>query len=144
MSHHPAAKRFLTAITLGTIFGFVCLYLASRGHHEIESLSHPIFWIILTDRILIGMVVAFAGAFTVHPLLGFKYRPCLRGACLGAVVSLPIAPGIFVNPPTGGPMSPWLIFWGTLAAGAIYGAIIDIVATRVGGEGDKLLAVQEK
>ncbi|MBF0156563.1 MAG: hypothetical protein HQL57_05210 [Magnetococcales bacterium] len=59
---------------------------------------HPIFWAILTDRILIGMVVALAGTYTIHPLLGFRYRPWLRGACMGTVVSLPLAAGALSGP----------------------------------------------
>lgn len=139
MSHHPASKRFLTAVSLGVLSGFLCIYLASRGHPEMAQVTNPLFWIVVTDRMLIGMMVAFAGAFTVHPVMGFSYRPLLRGACLGAVVSLPIAPGILITPPTSGPLAPWMIFWGTIVAGAVYGAVIDWVATKVGGQGAALL-----
>ncbi|MBF0173636.1 MAG: hypothetical protein HQL83_09345 [Magnetococcales bacterium] len=138
MFRHPAAKRFMVALSLGIVFGFLCLYLVGRQQPEIASLTHPIAWSILTDRILIGMVIAFAGAFTVHPILGFSYRPWLRGSCLGAVVSLPIATGAMSGPSTG-PMSPWVVFVATVVSGMIYGAIIDLVATRVGGEGVDLV-----
>ncbi|MBF0420341.1 MAG: hypothetical protein HQL78_09270 [Magnetococcales bacterium] len=143
MSRHPASKRFLTAVTLGVLSGFLCIYLASRGHPEMANPFNPLFWIVFTDRVLIGMMVAFAGAFTVHPILGFSYHPWLRGACLGAVVSLPIAPGVLITPPTNGPLSAWVIFWGTIVAGAIYGSVIDWVATRVGGQGAALLPADD-
>lgn len=138
MTARPAAKRFIVALSLGALSGFLCIYLASRHQPELASFSSPIFWTIVTDRILIGMVIGFAGAFTVHPLFGFAFRPWLRGACLGAMVSLPVAAGSMASP-AAGPVSPWMIFFATLVAGAVYGAIIDWVATRVGGEGVSLL-----
>lgn len=138
MITRPAAKRFVVAITLGALSGLLCVYLASRHQPDLASLTHPIFWTILTDRILIGVVIAFAGAFTLHPILGFAYRPWLRGACLGVVVSIPVAAGS-MGGPAPGPLSPWAIFLATLLAGAVYGAIIDWVATQVGGEGVSLL-----
>lgn len=138
MTTLPAAKRFVTAIGLGVLFGLLCVFLAAQHQPELASFSNPIFWTILTDRILIGVVVALAGAFTVHPLLGFSFRPWLRGACMGTVVSLPLAAGA-MNGPAPPPMSPWMVFSATLIAGALYGAIIDWVATKVGGEGKALL-----
>lgn len=138
MTTLPAAKRFVTAIGLGVLFGLLCVFLAAQHQPELASFSNPIFWTILTDRILIGIVVALAGAFTVHPLLGFSFRPWLRGACMGTVVSLPLAAGA-MNGPATPQMSPWMVFSATLIAGALYGAIIDWVATKVGGEGKTLL-----
>ncbi|MBF0141827.1 MAG: hypothetical protein HQL74_16335 [Magnetococcales bacterium] len=138
MSARPAAKRFIVAITLGVLFGLLCIFLASRQQPELGSPANPIFWAILTDRLLIGMVVALAGAFTVHPILGFSYRPWLRGACMGTVVSLPMATGAMSGPAT--PQSSlWVIFFASLLTGGVYGAVIDWVATKVGGEGKALL-----
>ncbi|MBF0462229.1 MAG: hypothetical protein HQL87_12620 [Magnetococcales bacterium] len=138
MTTRPAAKRFVTALVLGVLCGLLCVFLAAGHQPELASPTNPLFWAILTDRILIGLVVALAGAFTVHPVLGFAYRPWLRGACLGAIVSLPLALGALSGPATP-QLSPWLIFCGTLVSGAVYGAIIDWVATWVGGEGKALL-----
>ncbi|MEO5363318.1 MAG: hypothetical protein H7838_06805 [Magnetococcus sp. DMHC-8] len=138
MSPRPAATRFLVAVVLGTLSGLLCVMLAAGQQPEMASVTHPIFWAILTDRMLIGVVVALAGAFTTHPVLGFAYRPWLRGACMGAVVSLPLAAGAMGGTPPPG-VSVWMIFWATLLAGAVYGAIIDWAATRVGGEGEPLL-----
>ena len=139
MTTRPAAKRFIVAMTLGVLFGLLCVFLAAQHQPELGSPTNPIFWAILTDRILIGMVVALAGAFTVHPILGFSYRPWLRGACMGTVVSLPLAAGAMGGPETP-QISLWMIFAATLLAGAVYGAVIDWVATKVGGEGKVLLA----
>ncbi|MEI6711588.1 MAG: hypothetical protein WCK88_05370 [bacterium] len=33
----------------------------------------------------------------------------------------------------------WMIFWATVFMGGIYGSIIDIVATRFGGEGKSVV-----
>ncbi|MBF0162426.1 MAG: hypothetical protein HQL88_09065 [Magnetococcales bacterium] len=138
MTTHPAAKRFVTALGLGTLSGLLCLFLAAQGQPELATPGNPIFWAILTDRMLIGMVVALAGAFTRHPILGFSYRPWLRGACMGTVVSLPLAAGA-MSGPAPQPFSLWTLFFATLIAGGVYGAIIDWVATQVGGEGRSLL-----
>lgn len=138
MTTSPAAKRFTIAMILGVFFGLLCVFLAAWHQPELASPTHPIFWTIMTDRILIGLVVALAGAFTVHPILGFPYRPWLRGSCMGVVVSLPLAAGSMSGPATH-QISPWLIFFATLLAGAVYGGIIDWAATRFGGEGASLL-----
>ncbi|MBF0583012.1 MAG: hypothetical protein HQL80_02115 [Magnetococcales bacterium] len=139
MNTRPAAKRFVVALGLGAMFGLLCVFLAAQKQPEMASLTHPIFWAILTDRILIGLVVALSGPFTRHPVLGFPYRPWLRGACMGAVVSLPLAAGAMSGPETP-QLSLWVIFAATLLAGGLYGALIDLVATKVGGEGKSLLA----
>ncbi|MBF0181763.1 MAG: hypothetical protein HQM03_17230 [Magnetococcales bacterium] len=135
---HPAKKRFLLAIGLGTLAGLLCVWLAARGQPALGSPSHPIFWAILTDRMLIGMVVALAGAYTVHPVLGFPYRPWLRGLCLGVVVSLPLGAGAMGGPAPEG-VSSWVIFFATLIAGGVYGLAIDVIVSRGGAEGAALL-----
>ncbi|MBF0295871.1 MAG: hypothetical protein HQL96_11835 [Magnetococcales bacterium] len=136
--NHPAKKRFLLAIGLGTLAGMLCIWLGAREQPELGSPTNPIFWAILTDRMLIGMVVALAGAYTVHPVLGFPYRPWLRGLCLGAVVSLPLGAGAMSGPAPAG-FSSWTLFFATLIAGGVYGLIIDVIVSRGGAEGAALL-----
>lgn len=138
MSHCPAAKRFMIAIPLGGVSGLLCIALAANHQPELASLTNPIFWTILTDRILLGMVVGLAGAYTVHPIFGFSYRPLLRGVCMGTIVSMPLATGA-MSGPAPAQMSAWMIFTATLLAGGFYGALIDWLATRFGGEGQALL-----
>lgn len=134
----PARKRFLTAVGLGVVFGLVCVMVASQHQPEIANLNHPLFWAIFTDRVLIGLMIAFAGAFTRHPLFGFRLFPWMRGTLAGMAVSLPLAAGAMSCP--GVPdMSLWTVFGLTLLSGAVYGIIIDVVATRVGGEGPALV-----
>jgi hypothetical protein len=86
----------------------------------------------------IGGVVAIVGAYTRHPVFGFPTPSYLRGAVFGAIISIQLAVGVFMSPATGY-YSQMTLFWLTILAGAIYGSIIDMIATRVGGEGRDLL-----
>lgn len=87
-------------------------------------------WTIVTNRFAIGLIVGFAGAYTTHPVFGFRLPPYLRGFCLGVFISLSLAAGAMITPTT-----TWTIFWATLIAGGIYGSVIDMIATKFGGEG---------
>lgn len=49
---------------------------------------------------------------------------------LGMATSVTLAAGAMIDPET-----PWMIFWLTIITGGIYGSIIDMLATRFGGEG---------
>jgi hypothetical protein len=91
-------------------------------------------WTIITNRFLIGLVVGLAWAYTTHPVLGFKMPPCVRGFCLGVFVSLTLATGYMVNA-----SATWTIFWATLIAGGVYGLVIDMLATKFGGEGKDMI-----
>jgi hypothetical protein len=83
---------------------------------------------------LIGLVVGLAGAYVVHPVLGFPLPWFFRGFLLGVFTSLPLAAGAMITPST-----TWMIFWATLITGGVYGLIIDFFATKFGGEGKSLL-----
>ena len=131
----PSRKRFLVAISLGFVFGILCVWLASAEDPAICSLKSFTFWTIVWNRILIGLMIAFAGAFVRSPIFGFRIFPFLRGTVIGAVVSLVNAFGILTMPTENAAM----VFWLTVVAGAIYGLIIDVVATKVGGEGKALI-----
>ena len=138
---HPARTRFLVAVPLGIVAGLICVALAGQSSPEIWNVKNPLLWTLLTDRFLIGLVIGLAGAYTHHPVFGFRMPAFLRGAALGTLVSLPIAFGALTTPieqiPTGVTLN--FIFWATLAAGAIYGLVIDVIATKVGGEGKQLI-----
>ncbi|CAK0756892.1 conserved membrane hypothetical protein [Gammaproteobacteria bacterium] len=138
MTNKLATKRFLIAIGLGGLFGLLCVSLAAYHQPEIANLFNPLFWTIFSDRVLIGIMVAGAGVFTVDPLLGWHYLPCLRGSWIGILVSVPLAAGSMTSPPPSN-MSHWMIFGITLLAGAIYGAIIDVTTTRIAGQGKILI-----
>jgi len=134
----PVFRRFFIATILGAAFGVLCTWVASQGSPELFDVKNPIFWSIVTNRMLIGILVATAGAFTHHPLFKFRVHPILRGAKMGILASLCIA---FVPAellPEG--LSALKVFWMTIGSGAVYGIIIDLVATKFGGEGKELLA----
>lgn len=73
----------------------------------------------------------------VHPVFRFPIPAWFRGTVLGTFVSLPLAAGAMVAPAAG--TDSWSLFWLTLVAGAVYGLIIDVVATKFGGQGAELL-----
>ncbi|MDQ1343808.1 MAG: hypothetical protein QG650_528 [Patescibacteria group bacterium] len=128
-----AQKRFMIAMPLGIAAGFLCAFLASSSAPGIWWT--PLMWALVTDRLLIGLVVGLAGAYLVHPVLRFPIPAWIRGTCLGVFVSLPLAFGAMINPTAEG----WTVFWLTLAAGAVYGFVIDMLATKFGGEGPAML-----
>ena len=130
-------QRKMICMSLAILFGLLCVYLANKGSEQIVW-GTPLMWAILYNRLLIGLFITVIGAFNWHGVLGFRYSPWLRGLMIGMVVSLDMAIGIFINPDI--PVDQIkMIFWSTIIAGGIYGMIIDIVATRVTGEGKELL-----
>lgn len=101
-------KRISISIALGFIFGAVCLYGTMNSIPG--QLSPPILATIFYDRLLLGLVIGVAGGLPVNPIL--------RGAVLGAAVSLIIAiPSGYIGA---------LL----LGAGVVYGVLIDWAATR--------------
>ncbi|MFA6458614.1 MAG: hypothetical protein WCV72_04495 [Patescibacteria group bacterium] len=136
MSKLPARNRFLVALPLGLAFGVLCAWLASQKDPTIFDVKSFSFWTIVWNRFLIGLVIGFAGAFTRHPVFGFRCPAFLRGIVLGAVVSLALAFGALITPIENAAQ----IFWLTVGVGAFYGLVIDLLATKVGGEGKSLVA----
>lgn len=134
----PARKRFSISLILGLVFGLLCITFASTKRPGMWDLGNPGFWLILTDRLLIGYMIGFAGAYVRHPIFGFRCFPWLRGPVLGALVSLPMAFAAFFMTPLPD-MSNVTIFWSSLIMGAVFGLIIDLVATKWGGEGKRLV-----
>lgn len=132
----PGRKRFAISVLLGIAFGFFCAYLASRTSVAAFWWT-PTMWTIVTDRFLIGLVVAMSGAYVIHPIFRFRCPAAVRGTIMGAIVSLPLATGAMIAPAAN--FAAWPMFWVTVGAGAIYGFVIDLVATHVAGEGDALL-----
>lgn len=125
-------KRFLIALPLGIVAGLVCTFLASSSTPAIWGTA--LMWTIIANRFVIGLVVGFAGAYTRHPVFCFPIPSYFRGFCLGVFVSLSLAAGVMMNPE-----GTWTIFWAILVAGGVYGSIIDMLATKFGGEGKDLV-----
>ena len=129
---------------LGILCGILCCNLAAKEMPEATCVADPLFWTIFLNRVLIGVTVGLAGfvdrcyfCFKFCPMNFFWSRIFLRGAGIGAFVSLPNAFGILI----GADFSDEKIkfgFWATIAAGAFYGFLIDLIATKFAGEGKKL------
>jgi hypothetical protein len=131
-------KRFLIAGILGIAFGLLCSYLANSNAPDPNFWGSALMYQIVFNRLLIGLVIAMAGAFTFCPICGMNCKAWLRGLFWGAIVSLDIAIGVYLG--TGMDAETMRnIFWMTIGAGAVYGLIIDLVATKFAGEGKELL-----
>ncbi|NYT02991.1 MAG: hypothetical protein GKC10_09600 [Methanosarcinales archaeon] len=101
-------RRLQISVALGLLFGLLCAYGSANS---VPGLSLPILASIFYDRLLLGLAVGMAEGIDLHPLI--------RGSAIGLVVSLVIAiPAGYY----GGAL--------LLAAGLVYGAVIDLAATR--------------
>ena len=85
--------------------------------------------------VAVGFTVGLAGFLTVHPLFGFKLPAVLRGFAMGIFATLTLALGILINGATPEAIT---AFWMTLIAGGIIGLIIDVILTKIAGEGADL------
>ena len=129
----PLLRRIAIGKSFGMLLGLLCLFLISHDMPEIWSLSHPLFWTILVNRIMIGVMVALMGIIVIYPIINIRLYPAIRGAFVGSVVSLDIAIPILMAPDM------QFAFWATIVAGALYGGIIDVIATKYAGEGKTLI-----
>lgn len=91
-------------------------------------------WQIVFNRFLIGIFIFIAGAFT-HSPLRWRFWPWFRGVMMGALVSLDMALGGLLGETSTD------IFWAIIISGALYGLIIDVVATKFSAEGKPLIEV---
>lgn len=111
------AKRIKISVALGIVAGVICLYGTMTSLPG--ALSAPILATIFYDRVLLGFVVGIG--------YGLKMRPIIRGAIIGASVSLLIA---IPSGVVGGAL--------LMGAGIIYGIAIDVLATRFSRIPDKI------
>ena len=127
------AKRLLIALSSGVVLAFIDIWLSSSSVPDAWDLSGPMFWYMFSSRVLIGFFVALAGVYTVHPVL--KVNMYLkRGVIIGALLSIPLAASVFFDE-----AATWGLFWLIILSGAVYGLIIDFVATKFAGQGRELL-----
>jgi len=132
----PIVKRKTVCGLLGIGFGFLCAYFASKDPSiGPDFWGSALMWNIVFNRLLIGIFVLIMGVYTMHPVFKFKLCPAFRGFFMGAFVSLGLAIGVLIVPSPEG----CKIFWMTIISGGIYGLIIDVVATKIAGDGKKLL-----
>ena len=133
-------KRFLISIVLWIWFGFVCTWLASGNYPDIRWST--MMRTLLFNRFFIWFAIAFIGVYTIHPLFWFRCYPRLRWLVRWAVISLNIAIGVFLS--AGDRAQQVKIFRMTILAWAIYGLIIDLIATWIGWQGKMLLNQKNK
>ena len=134
----PIVKRKTIALLFGILFGVLCAWLASKTNPAAFDIKEPLFWAIVYNRVLLAIFVVIFGAFTVHPIFKFRLHPIWRGAMAGAIVSLAMSINTLMSPDIA-ELEITKIFWGTIIAGSIFGAIIDGLATKFGGEGKELI-----
>lgn len=128
-------KRIWLAKTLGLFAGLLCAYGAStQGVVGAFDYHSAMFWTIVLNRGILGMIIGVVGVYTLHPYLKFKIGPVLRGIVFGAIISLLMATGILIA----GTPDRWTGFWFTVIAGIVIGVVIDLVVTRLYGQGKEL------
>lgn len=134
---HPAAKRKMLCVLMGIVFGFLCAYLASSGMAGQDFWWTPLMWSIVINRTFIGFVIFIVGVYNYLPMFKRRYTVWLRGAVIGAIFSIGMGIGVFMNPAIDAAEAT-TVFWMTIGAGAFYGLIIDVVTTALFGDGKKL------
>ncbi len=125
-------KRMAISLFLGVLFWLLCAYLASSWAGE-NYWGGAIMWNIIFNRILIGFVIAILGLITIHPLFWFRMYPFLRWAVAWAIISIDISFWAFIMQMQNASSIAIM----TIIAWAIYGMIIDIVATKCAWEGEE-------
>jgi hypothetical protein len=121
-------------LILGIVCGLICCALAASGG-TVTVWGTTLMWALLWNRLLIGIVVFIIGAYNYHVFLKFRFYPWLRGMITGAFVSIEPAISSLMSPLGYKPEA----VWGTIAMGALYGLVIDVVATLLAGDGKTLI-----
>jgi hypothetical protein len=126
-------KRMVVALGAGVGIALLDIWLSSSQDPDAWDVNSPMFWYVFLNRTSIGFFVAIAGVVTIHPLLNFKMFP-IRGSFVGTWVSVSMAASVFFDP-----AATWGMFWMIVLSGAVYGVLIDVLATKFAGQGKKLL-----
>ncbi|PID34794.1 MAG: hypothetical protein CR971_01410 [candidate division SR1 bacterium] len=110
-------KRLILASSLGLVFGFVCLALASSN----GSLPRPLAVSIVSSRLLIGIAIGMSR----FPMKHWS----IHGIVLGLLFSLP---GGFGAMGAGNPdFTPEMMFSSTVIMGMIYGFLIELITSVI-------------
>ncbi len=145
MKNKTLTNRLILGTLLGVMFGVMCFTgFSSNPDMPVEmtkwqlwSWSNAMMWGTISNRMLLGVVVALAGFITRCPVFGFRISVWLRGMKIGFLVSLPMAVGALMNENPQAAQGSFLI---VLMAGIIIGMIIDLIITKFVGDGDALCA----
>lgn len=137
----PMVRRMFISMFLGISFGLLCSYLAWRSSGMTPDFWwSALMWNILFNRLMIWVMIAFAWFVTFHPILRIRMYPALRWTLIWALVSLDISFWAFISEMP----DAWNILFATVLAWAIYGMIIDLVATKYWGEWKALIEWTQK
>lgn len=132
MTLTPRKKRFLIALPLAILSGFACATMLATQVPVLWGTA--LMWIILADRLVLGVMVGLVGAFTHHPVFDFRMPVCFRGCCMGVFASLPLSAGFALAPEV-----PSMFVWLVIVASGVLGGVIDWLATRFGGDGKAIM-----
>jgi len=140
----PLAKRMILSSLLGLGFGLLCFtgfssnpnMPADFAQYQIWSLTNVMLWSTVISRLTLGFAIGLAGTVTKHPIFKFKFHPILRGTFIGLLFSLPMGVGALMGPDAEAAKA---AFWIVLIAGGVIGLIIDLIATKLTGQGQSLL-----
>lgn len=105
------------------------LYMAFSMPGDLVALVPMVRAAVIVNALILGFVITLAGVANRQPVFGFRFHPLLRGAVIGALIHLDFM--IYA-------WSDQRVFWSTIIMAAIFGALLDWVATMLFGEGRKL------
>jgi len=123
----PIAKRKFFCVGVSTI---AAILVALTLPEELITNVPMVQAGAIINGVIMGTMITFAGVFTWHPLFKMRLHPLIRGALMAAFVHLDYTIYTWPEQP---------VFWKTMAIAAVFGALIDMMATQMFGEGESLL-----
>jgi hypothetical protein len=111
-------KRIIIATLLGTLFGLVCMLLASSGG---SALPEILKLQIVVSRTMLGFVIGISA---------IKMNWAVHGIIMGLLIGLPMALASTLGT-EGTEFTPQSMFFSTLLIGAIYGFLIELITSVV-------------
>lgn len=145
-------RRMSAAKTLGLVLGLLGGVILPP-YYFLAPLPSLLSWGVVLWGITFGAIIGLAGLITTCPLFGKKcslsksnfWRPIFRGGVVGAWLELVLAllmSDKMIEMFASSNVS-WVtdsnIFFLALAEGFVLGAIVDVIATKFGGDGKDIL-----
>jgi len=130
MSHPlalPFAKRKLFCVGISSVLAVIVAFTLPT---ELVETVPMVRAATIINGLIIGAFLTIAGVITWHPVFRFRVHPIFRGAAIAAFVHLDFTIYTWPDQP---------LFWKTMIIAAIFGAVIDLMATQLFGEGKELM-----